>query len=48
VPKTFIAKADKFVDQYIRKLIPVNLNAGYSYARYKGEQTGSIKTTPVP
>jgi polysaccharide export outer membrane protein len=47
VPKTFIARADKFVDQWIRKLIPVNLNAGFSYARYKGEQTGDIKTISV-
>lgn len=35
VPKTFIAKADKFVDQYIRKMIPGTLSAGFSYIRGK-------------
>lgn len=31
VPKSRIAKVDKFVDQYIRQLIPLNLSAGFSY-----------------
>jgi hypothetical protein len=26
-----IAKADKFVDQYIKQLIPISLTAGFSY-----------------
>ena len=29
VPKTFIAKANQFVDQYIRKMIPGNLSAAF-------------------
>ncbi len=29
VSKTFIAKADKFVDQYINKIVPKNLSAGF-------------------
>ncbi|MBE9569991.1 MAG: polysaccharide biosynthesis/export family protein [Proteobacteria bacterium] len=31
VPKTLIAKINQFVDQYIDKLIPISLNAGFSY-----------------
>ena len=31
VPKTFIAKADKFVDQYINKIVPRNLSAGFAW-----------------
>lgn len=31
VPRTGIAKVDLWIDQYIRKFLPVNLNAGYSY-----------------
>ena len=32
VPKTFIAKADKFVDQYINRIVPRNLTAGFSWS----------------
>jgi hypothetical protein len=31
VPKTFIAEANQFVDQYIKRMIPISLNAGFSY-----------------
>ena len=31
VPKSKIAKVNQFVDQYIRKLIPVAVTAGFSY-----------------
>jgi polysaccharide export outer membrane protein len=37
VPKTSIAETNKFVDQYIRNLIPINLNAGFSYIIYRGK-----------
>lgn len=32
VPKTFIAKANKFVEQYIKNMIPATLSAGFTYA----------------
>ncbi len=35
VPKTAVAKVDKFVDEFIRKMIPVNLTAGFAYTRYR-------------
>ncbi len=35
VPKSFIAKANRFVDQYVRQMIPVTLNAGFNYVRGK-------------
>lgn len=31
VPQSKIAKVDQFVDQYIRQVIPGNLNAGFTY-----------------
>lgn len=31
VPMSKIARLDKFVDQYLRQAIPVNLNAGFTY-----------------
>jgi protein involved in polysaccharide export with SLBB domain len=31
VPLSRIAAVDRFVDQYVRQLIPVSLNAGFSY-----------------
>ncbi len=31
VPKTFIAKANKYMDQYIRQMIPGTLSAGFNY-----------------
>jgi len=33
VPKTLIAKIDQFVDQYIDKLLPISLNAGFSFIK---------------
>ena len=38
VPKTAIAEANKFVDQHIRKMIPINLSAGFSYTVFKDKQ----------
>jgi polysaccharide export outer membrane protein len=35
VPKTFIAKANRFVEQYIRQMIPATLSAGFSYTLFK-------------
>ncbi|GAX59179.1 periplasmic protein [Candidatus Scalindua japonica] len=35
VPKTFIAKANKSVEQYIKNMIPVTLSTGFSYFRGK-------------
>ncbi len=35
VPKTFIAEVNKVVEQYITKLIPGTLSAGFSYAVVK-------------
>jgi protein involved in polysaccharide export with SLBB domain len=35
VPKTFIAKANKFVRQYIKNMIPATLSVGFSYAIVK-------------
>jgi polysaccharide export outer membrane protein len=31
VPRSRISRIDKFVDQYIRQLIPINIAAGFSY-----------------
>jgi len=31
VPKSRIAKIDRFIDQYIRQIIPINVGAGFSY-----------------
>ena len=31
VPRSGIGKADRFIDQYIRRLNPISLNAGFSY-----------------
>lgn len=31
VPKTRIAKMDQFMDQYVRQLLPVGVNLGFSY-----------------
>jgi len=31
VPKSKIAKVDRFVDQYIRQVLPINVAAGFSY-----------------
>ena len=39
VPKTFIAKANKSVEQYIKDMIPVTLTAGFSYFVGKSRTT---------
>ena len=31
VPMSRIARVDKFVDQYVRQLVPIGLNAGFTY-----------------
>lgn len=31
VPRSAIARVDKFVDQYIKQVLPANLSAGFSY-----------------
>jgi hypothetical protein len=31
VPKSTIAKMDQFVDQYMRQLLPISVNFGFSY-----------------
>lgn len=36
VPKTFIAKANKFVRLYIKNMIPATLSAGFTYAITEG------------
>ena len=48
VPKTFIAEANQFVEQYIMKMIPGTLGAGFSYVVYRGKQEGTIETLPAP
>lgn len=35
VHKTLIAEVDKFVDQYIKQVIPVNTTAGFNYGIFK-------------
>jgi protein involved in polysaccharide export with SLBB domain len=36
VPRTPISRVDGFVDQYFRQLLPISLNAGFSYLLGKG------------
>jgi polysaccharide export outer membrane protein len=36
VPRTPIAKVDNFIDQYIRQLLPISLNGGFTYLIGKG------------
>jgi len=38
VPKSQIANANKFVDQYINNIVPDFLSVGFSYTRYRGTQ----------
>jgi protein involved in polysaccharide export with SLBB domain len=42
VHKTLIAEVDKFVDQYIKQVIPVNTTAGFNYGIFKN------MVTPIP
>jgi len=39
VPKTFIAKANQFMKEYIINMMPPNLTAGFSYAIVGGRET---------
>lgn len=47
IPKSVIANVDQFVDQYINKIVPDFLSMGFSYTRYRGKQTGTVKTVPL-
>ncbi len=47
VPKSPIANLNKFVDQYINKIIPSFVSAGFAYSVYKGKQTGTVETIPA-
>jgi protein involved in polysaccharide export with SLBB domain len=47
VPKSLIANVNKFVDQYINNIVPDFVSVGFSYTRYRGKQTGTIKNVPV-
>jgi protein involved in polysaccharide export with SLBB domain len=46
VPMSTIAKMDKFVDQYIRQLLPISLNAGFQYIL--GEYRQTVPVVPIP
>lgn len=46
VPMSTIAKMDKFVDQYMRQLLPISLNAGFSYILGDYRQTGPVIQVP--
>lgn len=48
VPKSRIAKVNRFVEQYIRNLIPATLTAGFSYAIFRTNQAGGIQVIPTP
>lgn len=45
VPKSDIANVNQWVDQYIRKTIPVNFGVSYSFTR---SQRGSTTVIPAP
>ena len=38
VPESKITHVDRWVDQYIRKLLPVDLTAGFQYVYSKSSQ----------
>ena len=42
MPKSNIAKANQYVDQYIVKMLPMTLTAGFYYTY----QQGNVTTTP--
>lgn len=48
VPKSRIAKINKFVEQYIRNLLPGTLTGGFSYAIFRTNQAGTIQVVPSP
>jgi polysaccharide export outer membrane protein len=48
VPKSRIAKINKFIEQYVRNLLPGTLTAGFSYAIYSTNQAGTIQVIPTP
>ncbi len=39
VPETFIAHLNQFVDQYIDKMIPISLNAGFNFIKRIGNDS---------
>jgi protein involved in polysaccharide export with SLBB domain len=43
VPKSPIANVNKFVDQYINKIVPDFINVGFGYTRYRGK----VENIPV-
>lgn len=45
VPPSAITKLDRIVDQYVRKLIPINLGAGFNYIKNADSNT-SIQVAP--
>jgi len=45
VPPSAITKLDRVVDQYVRKLIPINLGAGFNYIKNADTAT-SIQVAP--
>jgi protein involved in polysaccharide export with SLBB domain len=47
VPKSHIANLNKFVDQYINRIVPDFINAGFSYSIYRGKQSGTLETVPT-
>lgn len=47
VPKSLIANVNKFVDQYIDKIVPDFISVGFSYSIYKGKQKGTVETIPA-
>lgn len=46
VPKTSIAKANKFVEQHITKMIPGRLGANFSYIIYDGDVETETQVVP--
>ena len=46
VPMSTIAKMDKFVDQYVRQLIPISLTAGFQYIL--GDYRQNVPVIPIP
>jgi polysaccharide export outer membrane protein len=42
IPKTTIARIDQFVEQYIDKLLPISLHAGFDFIKNIGAKGGSV------
>jgi hypothetical protein len=48
VPSTYIGEVDQIVDQYIRKVVPFNTSASYSYiANPVGNTLTNSTTSPT-